>query len=70
MVFCLQHEKGSVELFDYLIVENGLIKDFEYYNLFEHERKLIKELIMGEGEILPPEKRFLYQVYIHTFLYK
>ncbi|XP_075237561.1 SAM and HD domain containing deoxynucleoside triphosphate triphosphohydrolase falten isoform X2 [Lycorma delicatula] len=57
-----EHEKGSVDLFDYLIVKNNLIKDFKHYGIGEREFKLIKELIMGEGDTLPNEKRFLYQI--------
>ncbi|XP_022194966.2 deoxynucleoside triphosphate triphosphohydrolase SAMHD1 isoform X2 [Nilaparvata lugens] len=57
-----QHETASTEMFDHLIEDNNLIGEFDRYGIDDTGRKLIKELIMGEGHILPDSKRFLYQI--------
>lgn len=42
--------------------ENDLVDEFEKYGINEDKRELIKELILGEGDGLEPQKQFLYQV--------
>jgi predicted DNA-binding protein with PD1-like motif len=62
----LQHEEGSVQMFEYLLEQNKL-QDTLTTALPELKDKavqFIKELIRGKGT-LKKNKRFLYQVHLH-----
>ncbi|CAL4061492.1 unnamed protein product, partial [Meganyctiphanes norvegica] len=41
------HEEASVKMFDHLVKENNLQKEFEYYGLDEQDMVFVKELISG-----------------------
>ncbi|XP_052816720.1 deoxynucleoside triphosphate triphosphohydrolase SAMHD1-like [Mya arenaria] len=65
------HEKGSTKMFDHLVKENKLEKEFEKYGLTEQDRVFIKEQIDRPNELdqknwtlngRPKEKSFLYEV--------
>lgn len=64
------HEECSVKMFDYLVKENKLQKEFEYYGLDEQDMTFIKELIAGpkpSDQDWPYEgrarsKEFLYEI--------
>nr|CAB3265854.1 deoxynucleoside triphosphate triphosphohydrolase SAMHD1 [Phallusia mammillata] len=43
----VMHEKTSCMMFDYLIDDNNLMKDFEEYNLSETDITFIKEMVFG-----------------------
>ena len=46
-MFDLQHEKGSIDMLDYLIEENDLLKEFERYEVMPKDITFIKEQIFG-----------------------
>ena len=48
LLFATQHETASVDMLDYLIVDNELKKVFEKYKLYDKDITFIKELIKGE----------------------
>lgn len=43
----LQHEDTSRDLFDHMVKENGLMPEFEDYDLYEQDLVFIKKLITG-----------------------
>ena len=43
-----QHERASIEMFDYMIEANGLMPSFEHAGLDENDLILVKELIYGQ----------------------
>ena len=47
MRMSVQHEDTSVAMFEHLIQENGLRKDFQEYHLNERDIQFIKEQIGG-----------------------
>ena len=54
------HEKGSCELFDYMIEKNEKLKTlFENRGIYEDEKKLIKSMIMGELDDSIKEKTMM-----------
>ncbi|XP_050395452.1 deoxynucleoside triphosphate triphosphohydrolase SAMHD1 isoform X2 [Patella vulgata] len=61
------HEKASIQMFEHLIEENNLEKDFEEYNLTRQDRDFIKEQFNGplnEDKIYKgrPDKKYLYEI--------
>ena len=48
LLFATQHETASVNMLEYLIVDNELKKVFEKYKLYDKDITFIKELIKGE----------------------
>jgi hypothetical protein len=70
-ILLFQHEEGSVQMFEYLLEKNGLrsmvVESFP--DLKEKAIEFIKELIKGEGTLMR-NKKYLYQVYVHDFLYE
>jgi hypothetical protein len=70
-VLLLQHEEGSVQMFEYLLEKNGLHSVVVDYcpELKDKAIEFIKELIRGEGTMIR-NKKYLYQVYLHDFVYE
>jgi hypothetical protein len=71
LIFLFQHEESSVQMFEYLLKENGLdsvLLEF-FPGLKDKAIEFIMELIKGEGTLLR-DKKYLYQVYVHDFLYE
>jgi hypothetical protein len=70
-ILLFQHEEGSVQMFEYLLEKNDLrsmvVESFP--DLKEKAIEFIKELIKGEGTLMR-NKKYLYQVYVHDFLYE
>ena len=70
-ILLFQHETGSVQMFEYLLEKNGLrsmmVESFS--ELQETAIEFINELIRGEGTLMG-DKKYLYQVYVHDFLYE
>jgi hypothetical protein len=69
-VFVLfQHEEGSVQMFEYLLEQNGLrsVVVDAFPELKDRAIEFIKELIKGEGTLIR-NKKYLYQVYAHDFV--
>jgi hypothetical protein len=62
-VLLLQHEQGSVQMFEYLLENNGLhsVLADSCPELKDNAIEFIKELIKGEGTLIR-NKKYLYQV--------
>ena len=70
-ILLLQHEEGSVQMFEHMLEKNGLHSALVdcFPTLNGRAVLFIKELIKGEG-ILFGNKKYLYQVYELDFLYE
>ena len=70
-ILLLQHEEGSVQMFEHMLEKNGLHNELVdcFPTLNGRAVLFIKELIKGEGTLFG-NKKYLYQVYVLDFLYE
>jgi hypothetical protein len=65
-----QHEESSVQMFEYLLEQNGLhsIMVEAFPELKDKAVEFIKELIKGKGTLIR-NKKYLYQVYVYVHVH-
>lgn len=70
LVFSLQHEMASVQMFDHLVKDNNLEPVMEKYGLSNADLNFIKEQIAGPLNSTDSQDTVeSYYLFIHSFIY-